>query len=76
MSAGQAAAVARELLQVVQACQDCRVLHGDIKPCNLAIGSAESRELLHKNHDDLERGWLKLLDFGASQEVGRFISSS
>lgn len=65
--------MAREVLQVVKTCQECRILHGDIKPCNLAIGSAEDRDLLQTNPGELKTGWLKLIDFGTSTEMGKFL---
>lgn len=72
-SGEQALCVAKEVLEVLKTCQEHRVLHGDVKPCNFAIGSAESRGLLQTNTEELAPGWLKIIDFGTSQEVGKFL---
>lgn len=65
------ALIAYEVLKIIKACHDVGLLHGDIKPANFCL-KHKTRNPLFSNDSSVNRlPWLKAIDFGCSQHLGR-----
>ncbi|CAD7700823.1 unnamed protein product [Ostreobium quekettii] len=66
----QAALVAYEILEVIRACHDRNIVHGDVKTANFVLKSSRINPFGRgKGPRVLENGWMKAIDFGCSQFV-------
>lgn len=61
------ALIAYEVLQVIKACHDNSIVHGDVKPANFVLKRRNRNPLFSADPALLASTWLTAIDFGCSQ---------